>query len=197
MAKTKEEREQRKLEAQERAEKRKATKAIKDAAKLANDESAANEPKLDVNELRKNLPISKEHNAGLPALSLPIDAFSKVMKYLPAREFGAISLTCTGYNYVLGGCRVAHVCSRLMRREDEEGLRSSCGSACLVGGLELCSGRKEARVRCFVVELLCLIHVGHVTCTPFFLLRLATYFHATNNHFLFAGDTGKITHWRR
>eukprot|EP00970_Alexandrium_tamarense_P000262 scaffold31_cov198-Alexandrium_tamarense.AAC.3 len=115
MAKTKEEREQRKLEAQERAEKRKATKAIKDAAKLANDESAANEPKLDV------------------------------MKYLPAREFGAISLTCTGYNYVLGGCRVAHVCSRLMRREDEEGLRSSCGSACLVGGLELCSGRKEAR----------------------------------------------------
>lgn len=31
-----------------------------------------------------------------------------------------------------------------MRREDEEGKASSCGNACLIGGLELCSGRKEA-----------------------------------------------------
>jgi hypothetical protein len=34
-----------------------------------------------------------------------------------------------------------------MRREDEEGKASSCGNACLIGGLELCSGRKEAMVR--------------------------------------------------
>ena len=68
------------------------------------------------------------------------------MRYLPAREYGAMSLVCTGFNHVLGGCRVAHISSRLMRRVDEEGKQSACGSMCLVGGLQLCSGRKEAQV---------------------------------------------------
>ncbi|KAL3780295.1 hypothetical protein HJC23_001336 [Cyclotella cryptica] len=143
MAKSKEEREQRRLEAKERSEKRKAVKAAKSSTAQLTD-SSKDEIKLDPNELRNNIPISKEHNSTLPALSLPIDALSKVMRYLPAREWGALSLTCTGYNSVLGGCRVAHLCSRLMRREDGEGKQSSCGSTCLVGGLELCSGRKEA-----------------------------------------------------
>lgn len=145
MAKSKEEREQRRLEAKERSEKRKAVKAAKSSSVQLKD-SSKDEIKVDPNELRNNIPISKEHNSTLPALSLPIDALSKVVRYLPAREWGALSLTCTGYNGVLGGCRVAHLCSRLMRREDGEGKQSSCGSTCLVGGLELCSGRKEAMV---------------------------------------------------
>ena len=146
MAKSKEEREQRRQEAKERSEKRKAAKAAKQSSVAPAEDTSS--PKLDTNALRKNLPISKEHNGNLPALSLPIDALSKVMRYLPSREWGALSLTCTGYNSILGGCRVNHLCSRLMRREDEEGKQSSCGSACLVGGLELCSGRKEAMVSC-------------------------------------------------
>ena len=32
-----------------------------------------------------------------------------------------------------------------MRREDEEGKQSTCGSMCLVGGLQLCRDRKEAQ----------------------------------------------------
>lgn len=109
------------------------------------DGSSANDDKPTTNDLRNNLPISKEHNTTLPALNLPIDALAKVMRYLPAREWGAMTLSCTGINYVLGGCRVAHISSRLMRREDEEGKQSTCGSMCLVGGLQLCGGRKEAQ----------------------------------------------------
>ena len=142
MVRTKEEREQRRLEAKERSEKRKAAKA----ASKASTPSIDSTPKLDVNALRNALPLSSAHNVSLPALSLPIDAWARVMRYLPAREYGALGLTCTTYNRSLGGCRVSHLCSRLMRREDEEGKSSSCGSACLVGGLELCRDRREAMV---------------------------------------------------
>mmetsp|Transcript_10397 Transcript_10397/g.19127 ORF Transcript_10397/g.19127 Transcript_10397/m.19127 type:complete len:213 (+) Transcript_10397:45-683(+) len=154
MARTKEEREQRRLEAKQRAEKRKAAKAAKeDAAALAaanNDgdddvSSSAQKSNNNNNNPINNIPHSKEHNTTLPAVNLPIDALAKVMRYLPAREFGAMSLTCTGINHVLGGCRVAHISSRLMRREDVEGKQSTCGSMCLVGGLQLCIGRKEAQ----------------------------------------------------
>jgi hypothetical protein len=70
------------------------------------------------------------------------------MRYLPAREWGALSLSCTGINGMLGGCRVGHLSSRLMRREENEegGKASGCGNVCLVGGLELCVGKKEAMV---------------------------------------------------
>ncbi|KAL7527375.1 hypothetical protein ACHAXR_001925 [Thalassiosira sp. AJA248-18] len=147
MARTKEEREQRRLEALQRAAKRKAAKT-EAAAALASDDGSRKDTTNpnNPNDIRKNIPLSKEHNASLPALNLPIDALAKVMRYLPAREWGAMSLTCTGYNHVLGECRVAHISSRLMRREDEEGKQSTCGSLCLVGGLELCIGRKEAQV---------------------------------------------------
>ena len=151
MARTKEEREQRRLEAKQRAEKR---KAAKEAAKL--DGSSGNgidggsddktNAKLSATDIHNKCKQNTEHNATLPALSLPIDALAKVMRYLPAREYGAMSLVCTGFNHVLGGCRVAHISSRLMRRVDEEGKQSTCGSMCLVGGLQLCSGRKEAQV---------------------------------------------------
>jgi hypothetical protein len=153
MARTKEEREKKSLEAKERAEKRKAAKAAarQQAGDAANDgdgdEAKKKSQSTTTTEWIHQLPISRSHNATLPALSLPIDALSKVMRYLPAREWGAMSLTCTGYNYVLGGCRVAHLSSRLMRRQDEDGKQSTCGSMCLVGGLQLCSGRKEAQVR--------------------------------------------------
>ena len=151
MARTKEEREQRRLEAKQRAEKR---KSAKEAAKL--DGSSGNgidggsddktNAKLSATDIHNKCKQNTEHNATLPALSLPIDALAKVMRYLPAREYGAVSLVCTGFNHVLGGCRVAHISSRLMRRVDEEGKQSACGSMCLVGGLQLCSGRKEAQV---------------------------------------------------
>ena len=152
MARTKEEREKKSLEAKERAEKRKAAKAATrqqagDAANDGDGDEAKKKSQSTTTEWIHQLPISRSHNATLPALSLPIDALSKVMRYLPAREWGAISLTCTGYNYILGGCRVAHLSSRLMRRQDEDGKQSTCGSMCLVGGLQLCSGRKEAQVR--------------------------------------------------
>ena len=130
---TKEEREQRRLEAQQRAEKRKAAKAAK-AEAGGDDDGAEKDAKPNPNDLLKHIPISKEHNTTLPALNLPIDALAKIIRYLPAREYGAMSLTCTGINHVLGGCRVAHISSRLMRREDEEGKQSTCGSMCLVGG---------------------------------------------------------------
>ena len=145
MARTKEEREQRRLEAKARAEKRKAAKAAKaEAGGDGDNDDASNKP--NPNDLRKNIPLSQEHNSALPALNLPIDALAKIMRYLPAREWGAITLTCTGYNHILGGCRVAHISSRLMRRQDEENKQSSCGSLCMVGGLQLCVGRKEAQV---------------------------------------------------
>lgn len=154
MARTKEERAQKSLEAKERAEKRKATKAAaKQAAVLNNGghdnghETKNNKTAPSAAELITQLPLSREHNAALPALSLPIDALAKVVRFLPAREWGAMSLTCTGFNYILGGCRVAHLSSRLMRRQDTDGKQSACGSMCLVGGLQLCSGRKEAQVR--------------------------------------------------
>lgn len=154
MARTKEERAQKSLEAKERAQKRKAVKAsaavaARQAAGLNGDDNNGQEKNKTAStaELIYQLPISRKHNATLPALSLPIDALAKVMRYLPAREWGAMSLTCTGYNYVLGGCRVSHLSSRLMRRQDEDGKQSTCGSMCLVGGLQLCSGRKEAQVR--------------------------------------------------
>ena len=150
MARTKEEREKKSLEAKERAEKRKAAKAAsrQQAGDAANDgDETKTKSQSTTTEWIHQLPISRSHNATLPALSLPIDALSKVMRYLPAREWGAMALTCTGYNYTLGGCRVAHLSSRLMRRQDEDGKQSTCGSMCLVGGLQLCSGRKEAQVR--------------------------------------------------
>ena len=153
MARTKEEREQRRLEAKQRAEKR---KAAKEAAKLdgssgngtvdGGSDDKTNDSKLSATDIHNKCKQNTEHNATLPALSLPIDALAKVMRYLPAREYGAMSLVCTGFNHVLGGCRVAHISSRLMRRVDEEGKQSTCGSMCLVGGLQLCSGRKEAQV---------------------------------------------------
>lgn len=150
MAKTKEEREQRRLEAKARAEKRKAAKeAAKQQKQLdgssnaSDDESTSN--KMNINDLRKALPISKEHNATLAVVNLPTDALCRVMRYLPAREWGALTLTCTNLNLTLGGCRVSHLSSRLMRREDEEGKQSTCGSMCLVGGLQLCTNRKEAQ----------------------------------------------------
>lgn len=146
MARTKEEREQRRLEAKLRAEKRKTAKAAKAEAAALNGNELDNEKKPNPSVLRENIPISKEHNTSLPALNLPVDALAKVMRYLPAREWGAISLTCTGFNNVLGGCRVAHISSRLMRHVDEEGKHSSCGSMCLVGGLQLAVSRKEAQV---------------------------------------------------
>eukprot|EP00584_Thalassiosira_punctigera_P025947 CAMPEP_0172578848 /NCGR_PEP_ID=MMETSP1067-20121228/138945_1 /TAXON_ID=265564 ORGANISM="Thalassiosira punctigera, Strain Tpunct2005C2" /NCGR_SAMPLE_ID=MMETSP1067 /ASSEMBLY_ACC=CAM_ASM_000444 /LENGTH=724 /DNA_ID=CAMNT_0013371553 /DNA_START=21 /DNA_END=2195 /DNA_ORIENTATION=+ len=147
MARTKEEREQRRLEAKLRAEKRKAAKAEAAAAlgSGGGDGAAQKDDKPNPNDLRNNLPVSRERNSSLPALSLPVDALAKVLRYLPAREWGALSLTCTGINRVLGGCRAAHVSSRVMRREDGEGKQSSCGSMCLVGGLRLCGGRKEAQ----------------------------------------------------
>jgi hypothetical protein len=151
MARTKEERAQKSLEAKERAQKRKAVKAS--AARQADELNGGDNNGQEKNktpstaELIHQLPISRKHNATLPALSLPIDALAKVMRYLSAREWGAMSLTCTGYNYILGGCRVSHLSSRLMRRQDEDGKQSTCGSMCLVGGLQLCSGRKEAQVR--------------------------------------------------
>eukprot|EP00571_Detonula_confervacea_P012895 CAMPEP_0172302584 /NCGR_PEP_ID=MMETSP1058-20130122/4258_1 /TAXON_ID=83371 /ORGANISM="Detonula confervacea, Strain CCMP 353" /LENGTH=697 /DNA_ID=CAMNT_0013013113 /DNA_START=45 /DNA_END=2138 /DNA_ORIENTATION=+ len=138
VVRTKEEREQKRLEAKKRAELRKAAKAEAGG-------DAEKEAKPNPNDLLKQIPISKAHNATLPALNLPIDALAKVMRYLPAREWGAMSLTCTGYNHALGGCRVTHISSRLMRRQDEDGKQSTCGSMCLVGGLQLCSGRKEAQ----------------------------------------------------
>jgi hypothetical protein len=153
MAKTKEEREQRRLEAKARSEKR---KAVKDAAKQQRqldapnsddnaDETNSSSGKINTNDLRKNLPISKEHNSSIAMVNLPIDALNRVTRYLPAREWGALSLTCSGLNLTLSGCRVSHLSSRLMRREDGEGKQSTCGSMCLVGGLQLCVDRKEAQ----------------------------------------------------
>ena len=152
MAKSKEEREQRRLEAKERSEKRKALKAANQPATTnvtssSNDDASSSSKKLDIHTLRSNLQQSKSHNATLPVVTLPVDALSKLMKYLPAREYGAMLLTCTAYNANLPSCRPSHLCSRLMRREDERGKSSGCGSACLVGGLELCSGRRDAMVR--------------------------------------------------
>ena len=172
MAKSKEEREQRRLEAKERSEKRKALKAAKLATATAssstNDSaSSSSAPKLDVHTLRTNLQQSKSHNATLPIVTLPTDALSKLMKYLPAREFGAMLLTCSAYNGSLPSCRASHLCSRLMRREDERGKSSGCGSACLVGGLELCSGRREAMVSCLfsLAVFLQLLYSASVSCT--------------------------------
>ena len=149
MSRTKEEREQRRLEAQARAEKRKADKDVAKQRKELNNGDNADDndaaAATNINDLRKNLPISKEHNSSLAMVNLPIDALSRVMRYLPAREWGALSLSCTGLNLTLGGCRVSHLSSRLMRREDEEGKQSTCGSMCLVGGLQLCGDRKEAQ----------------------------------------------------
>jgi len=149
MAKTKEEREQKRLEAKARAEKRKVLKdAVKQQKQLDGDNADDGDDaaaKININDLRKNLPISKEHNSSLAVVNLPIDALSRVVRYLPAREWGALTLSCTGLNLMLGGCRVSHISSRLMRREDEEGKHSTCGSMCLVGGLQLCVDRKEAQ----------------------------------------------------
>lgn len=146
MARTKEEREQRRLEAKERAAQRKAAKlAAKEAGIDLNDTSQTTK-KLDQNELNTKLKECKENNTKLPLLSLPIDALAKIVRFLPSREFGALGSTCTSLNHTLGGCRIAHISSRLMRRVDEDGKQSSCGSMCLVGGLQLCSGRKEAQV---------------------------------------------------
>lgn len=172
MARTKEEREQRRLEAKARAEQRKAAKAAKaEAGGDGDDDGGADKP--NPNDLRKNISLSQEHNAALPALNLPIDALAKIMRYLPAREWGALSLTCTGYNHVLGGCRLAHISSRLMRRQDEENKQcSSSGSMCLVGGLQLCVGRKEAQV-CAILYLYVHVHqnashlAGLISCTFF------------------------------
>jgi len=148
MARTKEEREQRRLEAKDRAAKRKAAKlAAKEAGIDLNDTSQTK--KLDHNELNTKLKECKENNATIPLLSLPIDALAKIVRFLPAREFGVLGSTCTSLNHTLGGCRIAHISSRLMRRVDEDGKQSSCGSMCLVGGLQLCSGRKEAQVSCW------------------------------------------------
>jgi hypothetical protein len=129
MAKTKEEREQHRLEAKERSLKRKALKSTKQSITTIDDA-----PKLDTSALLSNLPFSKEHNATLPPLQLPIDALCKILRYLPARELGALALTCGYYNGNLGACRASHLCCRLMGREEE------------VGRMNVCGGRKEAMV---------------------------------------------------
>lgn len=146
MARTKEEREQRRLAAKERATQRKADKAGAKKSSGESDDEENAPKKLSAHDITLKLQQNTEHNTKLPCLSLPIDALAKIVRYLPSREFGALSLTCLGYNQILGGCRVHHISSRLMRREDEECKQSTCGSMCLVGGLQLCSGRREAQV---------------------------------------------------
>ena len=153
MARTKEEREQRRLEAKKRSEARKAAKLL---AKQGggggvggNDESSApssagaarSDAKVD---LRSSLPASAEHNSTLPLLRLPADAMGRVARFLPARELGAVGLTCAGLNSAVGASRVYHLSSRIMRRQDEDGKTSACGSSCLVSGLQLCESRREA-----------------------------------------------------
>jgi len=153
MARSKEEKEQRRLEAKERAERRKEAKASKatSSALIAGDSATDDKTKAsqpNPNDLRNNIPLSKKHNAELPAVNLPTDALARIMRFLPARELGALSLTCVGFNYSLGACRVSHLASRLMRRQDSVGLwgdKGGNGDVCLVGGLELCGGRKEAQ----------------------------------------------------
>ena len=150
MARTKDERERRRQEAKQRAERRQAAKASKASTRPRSEgtEETTSSASANSNDLRAKIPLSKEHNADLPAMSLPVDALAKVLRFLTAREFGAMLLTCTSYNESLGKCRVAHISSRLMRRKDaEEKKQSTCGSLCLVGGLELCLSRKEAQVR--------------------------------------------------
>jgi E3 ubiquitin-protein ligase HERC2 len=189
--KTKEERERRALEAKERAEKRRLTK--KATAAAVNDEAANNVvdgdeqssplatttktnndnddmkhvgllPKaVDANNNNSNT----AHIMVVPLLNLPVDTFARIMRYLPAREYGAMSLTCsTIHKRVFGGtCRAMHLSSRIMRHEENYettkngGKRATNGSICQVSGLALCGGRKEA------MELLQRSLIGKFGCT--------------------------------
>ena len=163
MARSKEERERRALEAKERAETRRLARA---SAKAAGEGGGggdggrggagggrrrdADRPPPEENAPAVPPPSSPgggNRNASVPLTSLPIDALARVMRYLPAREYGAVSLTCVRLRgALLGGteCRVVHLSSRLARREDGGGKRSACGSMCPIGGLSLCGGRREA-----------------------------------------------------
>ncbi|EJK76308.1 hypothetical protein THAOC_01938, partial [Thalassiosira oceanica] len=114
MARTKEEREQRRLDAKKRSEARKAAKlqakqggaggsGSGNDASSATSASSASDAKVD---LRSSLPASTEHNASLPLVRLPTDALGRVARFLPARELGAVGLTCSGLNSAVGASRV-------------------------------------------------------------------------------------------
>ena len=144
MARTKEEREQRRLEAKRRAEERKAAKLQTRHEGGGDEESSSSSGAAPRADLRSALPASTAHNASLPLLRLPADAVGRVARFLPARELGAVGLTCSGLNSAIGASRVSHLASRIMRRVDGDGKTSSCGSTCLVSGLQLCESRREA-----------------------------------------------------
>lgn len=174
--KTKEERERRAIEAKERAEKRRLTKkaaANEEAANVVVVVDDAQSPlattkTIDNNDVNVGLPkgtINSNTHIVVPLLlNLPVDTVARIMRYLPAREYGAMSLTCSVlHKRVLRGdtCRTMHLSSRIMRREENEtnGKRATNGSMCQVAGLRLCGGRKEA------MELLQRSLVGKFGCT--------------------------------
>jgi len=166
VVRSKEERERRALEAKERAEKRRLAKKAADA----NEEAIVNDEKRPTASSNEKLPkaaaAANTNNSNtpivVPLLNLPVDTFARIMRYLPAREYGAMSLTCSNIRKRVCGetCRAMHLASRIMRREEkEDGKRATNGSMCQVSGLRLCGGRKEA------MELLQRSLVGRFGCT--------------------------------
>ena len=147
MARSKEERERRAQEAKERAETRRLAKA---AAKAAADGGDGDDGGRGgaVGGRRRDAdrpppppaavpPPPGENIAAPPLTSLPIDALARVMRYLPAREYGAVAMTCARLRgALLGGaeCRVAHLSSRLARREDGGGGRDRRAGRCAPSG---------------------------------------------------------------
>ncbi len=194
MARTKEEKERRILEAKERAERRRAARAFAKTAALGDDVGGKagggggggggeGGRRRGANVVgRGPLPTSVIPDAGttegtnnstVPMIDLPIDALSNVMRYLPAREYGAMMMTCHHVRMSLTNvdCRSMHLFSRLMRggrgEEEKEAVDvndkervvavgadgndiSSMGGG---GGMRFCACRMEAQVRCFFVAL--------------------------------------------
>jgi hypothetical protein len=96
------------------------------------------------NVAEKNIEASKEESWSL-LKSLPDDALAQVLCFLPSRDLGCATLTCTHVNGVLGEVRVSHILSRLHRPHQK-----ILGG---VGFVDLCDSQAEARwVHCNYIE---------------------------------------------
>jgi hypothetical protein len=172
MARTKEEKERRLLEAKERAERRRSAKASAKAAASADDGNGkagggggrkdANDDGRPTTSVISNATDNRDDssiNASIPIINIPMDALSNVMRYLPAREYGAMMMTCNHVrrSLIRMDCISMHLSSRLMRRMDQEAVDDSEDHLVTVfgndvpsmggGGMRLCAGRREAQVR--------------------------------------------------
>ena len=81
-------------------------------------------------------------------LTLPEDALRQVLCFLPARELGAVSMTCTNINYILSECRISHLLSRLdTSKRGRKFITEKKNDWKVKSPIAMCSNEAEARVR--------------------------------------------------